>query len=160
MAGIDAPLPGGMPRPVGAALGRLARPVTAAAVPPLVNRALAGALAGDRLAFLAGRVLGIEVPDLGLSWRLTLAAGGTRVTPASRAPDAVIRGDSLALLMLAARRVDPDTLFFERRIAVEGDTALGLEAKNLLDTLEPDDLPAPLARVLDRAGRLAEALSR
>jgi len=35
----------------------------------------------------------------------------------------------------ALRREDPDTLFFTRRLVLEGDTALGLEIKNTLDAL-------------------------
>ena len=42
-----------------------------------------------------------------------------------------------------ARREDPDTLFFQRLLAIEGDTALGLEIKNFLDRLEWEALPMP-----------------
>ena len=38
-------------------------------------------------------------------------------------------------LSLALRREDPDSLFFSRRLVVEGDTALGLVVKNALDSL-------------------------
>ena len=38
-------------------------------------------------------------------------------------------------LALALRREDADTLFFTRRIVIEGDTALGLEIRNALDAL-------------------------
>ena len=38
--------------------------------------------------------------------------------------------------MLATRKEDPDTLFFNRRLLVEGDTELGLVAKNTLDSIE------------------------
>jgi predicted lipid carrier protein YhbT len=33
--------------------------------------------------------------------------------------------------MIAARKQDPDTLFFQRRLVIEGDTELGLYVKNL-----------------------------
>ena len=36
------------------------------------------------------------------------------------------------------RREDPDTLFFNRRLCIEGDTATGVHVKNLLDALEYD----------------------
>ena len=153
------PLAAALLRPVGPALGRLARPFGQAALLAAINRALRSRLAEGRGGFLAGRVLGIAMPDLRIEWRFTLAPDGARLVAATGPAEAVIRGDSVVLLMLAARRTDPDTLFFERRLALEGDTALGLEARNLLDTLEPGDLPAPLARVLDRAGRLAQAFS-
>jgi predicted lipid carrier protein YhbT len=34
------------------------------------------------------------------------------------------------------RKEDPDTLFFSRRLLMEGDTELGLLVKNTLDALE------------------------
>ena len=37
---------------------------------------------------------------------------------------------------MATRRVDPDTLFFERRLSIDGDTETGLRLKNLLDAVE------------------------
>ena len=39
-------------------------------------------------------------------------------------------------MRLAQRQEDPDTLFFSRRLAMEGDTELGLVVKNALDALE------------------------
>jgi predicted lipid carrier protein YhbT len=50
--------------------------------------------------------------------------------------------------MLATRRADPDTLFFQRRIRVEGDTELGLGIKNTMDSMDWDDLPLPIRRLL------------
>jgi predicted lipid carrier protein YhbT len=38
-------------------------------------------------------------------------------------------------MLLATRRVDPDTLFFERRLLIEGDTETGLRLKNVLDAI-------------------------
>lgn len=40
------------------------------------------------------------------------------------------------LFVLAQRQEDPDTLFFNRRLSMEGDTELGLVVKNTLDGLE------------------------
>ena len=37
---------------------------------------------------------------------------------------------------LAAREADPDTLFFNRRLVVEGETELALWVKNTLDTID------------------------
>lgn len=48
---------------------------------------------------------------------------------------AVMRASLADYAALALRREDPDTLFFTRRLVIEGDTALGLELKNALDAL-------------------------
>ena len=37
---------------------------------------------------------------------------------------------------MVSRQEDPDTLFFNRSLAIEGDTELGLRVKNMLDALE------------------------
>lgn len=50
--------------------------------------------------------------------------------------EATIRGSLKAFRTLAERRQDPDQLFFQRRLVIEGDTELGLGLKNLLDSME------------------------
>ncbi|WP_417567514.1 ubiquinone anaerobic biosynthesis accessory factor UbiT [Marinobacter sp.] len=50
--------------------------------------------------------------------------------------EVTIRGSLAAFKTLAERRQDPDQLFFQRRLIIEGDTELGLGLKNLLDSLE------------------------
>ena len=45
--------------------------------------------------------------------------------------------DTAEYLKLLRREEDPDTLFFNRRLDIEGDTELGLIVKNMLDSLEP-----------------------
>jgi len=50
--------------------------------------------------------------------------------------EATIRGSLSAFKTLAKRNQDPDQLFFQRRLVIEGDTELGLALKNLLDSLE------------------------
>lgn len=149
----------GLPVPLGPAIGRVSGPFGGFMVAAVVNRALARQIEDGLADFLCRRSLAVHITDLDVEWRFTLDAAGRRIVRCRDAPDATVRGDSLALLLLAARRVDPDTLFFHRRLMVEGDTELGLQAKNLLDTLDEDDLPLPLARLLDRAGRLAERCS-
>ena len=42
---------------------------------------------------------------------------------------------------LMLREEDPDTLFFSRRLRIEGDTELGLIVKNLLDSVDWDSTP-------------------
>lgn len=101
---------------------------------------------------LVGRRYAIRVKDLGLVLRFTVGTRG--FAPDSGAPDLTISATARDFLLLLARREDPDTLFFSRRLVSEGDTELGLTVKNLLDALEPgavlQRLPAPLARLAQR----------
>ena len=57
-------------------------------------------------------------------------------------------------VLLATRHADPDTLFFQRRLRVEGDTELGLAIKNTMDGMDWDDLPTLLRGTLQLLGRL------
>jgi predicted lipid carrier protein YhbT len=106
-----------------------------------LNQVLAAQMADGELAMLDGRTLGVVIRDAGVQYRLTLASG--RLAAAEGTPDVVLSGELHAFLLMLARREDPDTLFFQRRLAIEGDTALGLEIKNFLDRLEWETLPLP-----------------
>lgn len=83
---------------------------------------------------LRGKVLRLELKELGFGPQLTLSRWG--VQPALGAPDVTVRAGLADYLALALRREDPDTLFFRRRLVIEGDTDLGLVVKNALDALD------------------------
>ncbi|MEF1307042.1 SCP2 sterol-binding domain-containing protein, partial [Vibrio owensii] len=48
------------------------------------------------------------------------------------------------------RKEDPDTLFFQRRLSIEGDTELGLEVKNLMDSVDLEQLPKAMQVALNQ----------
>lgn len=50
--------------------------------------------------------------------------------------DVTLSATAHDFLLLAQRQQDPDTLFFSRRLSMEGDTELGLVVKNALDAIE------------------------
>lgn len=82
---------------------------------------------------LQGKVLRLELRELGSGPQFTLL--GPLLLPALGRPDVTIRAKLGDYVALALRREDPDSLFFTRRIVIEGDTALGLSVKNALDSL-------------------------
>lgn len=125
------------------------------ALEAVLARLLATPLARGDFDVMAGRRLGIEVCDVGLAWVLTLHEG--RLRPCEGPPDAVVRGTATDLLSLAGRLDDADTLFFQRRLELAGDTELGLTVRNLLDRLPWDALPLAARIALDRAARFARA---
>jgi len=98
---------------------------------------------GD-LDFLQQRWLKIEISDLGLSWFFSCGPGQEVLIKQQGTSDVCIRGSLKSFTLLAAQKEDPDTLFFQRDLVIEGDTDLGLEVKNLLDSLELDELPPEL----------------
>lgn len=102
------------------------------AVALALNEALGARRSASPLGELEGRVLAFDVTDCGLSF--TFEVRGARLWPALRRRPAVrIRGSLRSFWLLATRQEDPDTLFFQRRLSVEGDTALGVHVKNLID---------------------------
>lgn len=116
-----------------------------------LRRALRRPLADGAFALLEGRWLRLEIADLGLAWCVSHGPRGLVI--AREAPvDVCIRGNWCEFLLLASRQEDPDTLFFRRRLVIEGDTELGLAVKNLIDSLDPDDLPPLLWRGIRLCG--------
>jgi len=86
----------------------------------------------EALAPLRGKVLRLELAGLRLGPQLTLWGPGLMPAPFLRA-DVTVRANLSDYLALALRLEDPDTLFFSRRLVIEGDTELGLALKNALD---------------------------
>ena len=82
---------------------------------------------------LRGKVLRLEIAGLGFGPQFTLDFFGLR--PSFGRADVTVRASLADYLALALRREDPDTLFFTRRLVLEGDTELGLALKNALDAL-------------------------
>ena len=113
------------------------------------------------LAALEGKRIGIRSTDLPLNLTLAVRGGRLEAAPARATPHVTLRGRLIDLARLASRAEDPDTLFFQRRLRLEGETETGLAIKNALDALEwpwPRDArglaPQPLATALRATLRL------
>jgi len=120
----------------------------------VLNRILADSLQQGELDFLEGRILQIEIEDLELDYRLTLLKKRLAPGVTHRDPDVRFGGQLKEFMLLALQKEDPDTLFFQRRLQLEGDTELGLEIKNFLYTLDQDILPAPLRQIGEQMVKL------
>ena len=117
-----------------------------------LNLAVAPQLPADVRAALDGRLVSIRVLDMGMRFAVRWQKGRFAPQRGSATADLAIGASARDFLLLAQRREDPDTLFFGRRLSMEGDTELGLLVKNTLDALDLELfdparlLPAPLAR--------------
>ena len=132
-----------LPDPVRFLLSRLPQYPASAAFAAVLTLWLGEILGSDARPELTGKLIRLHVSDAGVT--LTF-----RVTPRGFAPsrsgnpDLTIAAAAQDFLALALRREDPDTLFFSRRLMMEGDTEIGLLLKNALDALEfKPSLPAP-----------------
>jgi predicted lipid carrier protein YhbT len=114
------------------------------------------ALAEGELDFLEGRWLSIDVRDIGLRW-FTSVENDRLIVSDSADADVSFSADASDLLMIAARKQDPDTLFFQRRLVIEGDTELGLYVKNLMDAIELEQMPKALRIMLLQLADFVEA---
>lgn len=126
------PLPG----PLAALLRTLPEGPPALAFCTLLNLALGRWLPLEPLAPLDGRRLRLELSDAGVGFDFMLREGRFRPCPKGGEPALRIRSGLADYLDLLFRRVDPDTLFFKRRLELVGDTALALQVKNTLDAID------------------------
>jgi predicted lipid carrier protein YhbT len=91
-----------------------------------------------RMADLDGRRIAVEVTDTGNRWAFQVRSPDLHPIRNQAGWDVRVRGEAEDLLRLALGVEDADTLFFNRRLAMEGDTATGVYLKNFLDALEMD----------------------
>ena len=130
-----------LPSPVSRLGERLPQFPPALALTMALNLALGRLLPREPLEPLIGKRLMIRVRDAGLSLRFTYGRRGFRPCFDPRTPDLSISARTRDFVALMAREEDADTLFFNRRLLMEGDTELGLLVKNMLDAVEWPTLP-------------------
>lgn len=102
-----------------------------------LDRLLRPQLPADAAQQLAGRVVEIEVCDLGIRCRLMLDANGFHAAPDGGTVALRVAADASSYLRLLRGEEDADRLFFERALVMEGDTEYGLILKNTLDAIGP-----------------------
>ena len=125
-----------LPKPVGQLLSRLpAYPGSLLFVTGL-NLALASKLAPDVTHMLLGKKLRLRVTDAHLAFDFEWSNGRFVACQNKGAADLTISASAHDFVLLARRQEDPDTLFFSRRLSMEGDTELGLLVKNTIDAIE------------------------
>jgi predicted lipid carrier protein YhbT len=146
-----------LPRLLTLPFGILPPRLNSSVLAQILNRVFKPELSSGELEFLDQRVMLIRVDDARLSYRLTLRNGRLQAADSGRGADLSIEGTTYDFLLLATRREDPDTLFFNRRLRLGGDTELGLYVKNFLDGVEMEERLGPLLGVMNR---VTELLSR
>jgi len=112
--------------------------------PHSVNLALAlnaakrlGVLPEETLEQIEDKRFRVTVLDTGMVADFTYRGGAFRpLWNTAGMPDLQFAAPLAAYLQMVSRQEDPDTLFFNRTLSIEGDTELGLRVKNMLDALE------------------------
>ncbi len=118
---------------------------------PALHSIFTEAIEDGDFEFLQGKWLKISIIDLQIDWwlsfdqdQLIMAAPEDNI-----AEDVSFSANGDDLILIAGRKQDPDTLFFQRRLKIEGDTELGLEVKNLIDAIDIDQLPSSVHSLVD-----------
>lgn len=126
----------------------------------LLERVFAEQRADGELDFMEGKSLCIRVLDARIDLALMAGANGFESRPLEQSTDLTVEGTTYDFLLLITGREDPDTLFFQRRLRMSGDTALGVHLKNFLASVDLDSLPlATLVRPgLERGLHLYERI--
>ncbi len=98
--------------------------------------------------FLEDKWLKVEIRDMNLRWYISYEDDKLVVADNIKDEDVSFSGTLNDLILIAGRKEDPDTLFFQRRLSIQGDTELGLEVKNLMDSVDLEQLPKALQILL------------
>jgi predicted lipid carrier protein YhbT len=125
-----------LPPPVGALLSRLPAYPGSLLFVSALNGALRQQLATDVTAMLVGKKLRLRVTDAQWAFDFEWRKDRFSATQNSGDADLTISASAYDFVLLARRLEGPDTLFFSRRLSMEGDTELGLLVKNTLDAIE------------------------
>jgi len=125
-----------------------------------LNRMFANEINDGELDFLQGKIIHISIEDARVEYHFTLDNDKLKAADKNRSADLVLQGTVYNYLLLASRQEDTDTLFFSRRLSMQGDTELGLYVKNFLDGMDMDShkVPAYLESVLQKSLPVYERL--
>lgn len=127
------------------------------AILPALHSVFKDAIDEGDFEFLQGKWLKISITDLNLHWLISFNGKQLVMAESNHINEDVsfsASGDDL--LLIAGRKQDPDTLFFQRRLKIEGDTELGLEVKNLIDAIELDQLPSSIHKFVEHGANLIQ----
>lgn len=113
-------------------------PFQAVGLTVAINHVLSGQLLKERLWELDDKSVSVHVLDIPWLMHFHIRQARVRAAPELSSTDVTISGSLQGFLQLLAGREDPDTLFFQRKLNMEGDTATGVYIKNMLDALEYD----------------------
>ncbi len=130
---------------------------------PALTSVFREALEDGDFEFLQDKWLKIAITDLELTWWLSfnenklVMASKDEIATMNIREDVSFSATGDDLVLIAGRKQDPDTLFFQRRLKIEGDTELGLEVKNLIDAIDIEQLPSTVHSLVDYSASFLQA---
>ncbi len=90
----------------------------------------------EKIKELGDKVFLFEIKDIKKAFYLIIENGETNLLPHYKGkPDVTMTGNASILFGLLLNRIDPDTIFFTRKLMISGDTAVAVHFKNILNSL-------------------------
>lgn len=99
------------------------------------------------MTLLAGKYFEICSLDTGITIQFSATEEKFIADSFEEMPDLRLAANTIDFARMMMLEEDPDTLFFNRKLQIEGDTELGLIVKNLLDSV--DWQATPLSYVIN-----------
>ena len=132
--------------------------VIKAVLQPALTSIFKEALEDGDFEFLENRWLSILVSDLSFEFWISFSGDQLILSQPieNQTQAASFKANAEDLLLIAGRKQDPDTLFFQRRLLIEGDTELGLEVKNLIDSIDLENLPSVVHYLVENTAQVIE----
>ncbi len=91
----------------------------------------------EKLGALDSKLFWFEATDIKKGFFLRIDENNIKVELHSvNEPDVTMKGEVVVLVDLFLGRVDPDTVFFSRRLEITGDTSVAIHFKNILAALD------------------------
>lgn len=121
------------------------------AVQQIINKLFSEQISDGDFEFLEDRLLQIEILDAQLFVGLSYSKGSIKCLhfdSHSITSDASLSIDTQNAIKLIQQEIDPDTLFFQRKLKINGDTELAHHVKNTIDTLDPEIMPALVMKLI------------
>lgn len=117
----------------------------------LLNRVFATQINEGEFDFLQQRKFQLELIDVEIF--VVLSYWGERITCESishqpHESDVTLSIATEDAISLVQQDIDPDTLFFQRKLKISGDTDLAHHIKNTMDTLDLNSLPGVLIKLM------------
>lgn len=130
---------------------RMPQKINRMIVQKLLNTAFAEQVSEGDFDFLEDRILQIEISDANLFVGLSFCQNKITCQHFNNHPfqsDVTLSINTLNAILLIQQEVDPDTLFFQRKLKINGDTELAHHVKNTIDTLDPEVIPPFMLKLI------------
>jgi len=116
-----------------------------------INTLFSEQIADGDFEFLQDRTLQIEILDAQLFIGLGYQQDKIKCLHFDSQPlkaDASLSIKTHHAIKLIQQEIDPDTLFFQRKLKISGDTELAHNVKNTIDTLDPEVMPTLIMKLI------------